>query len=201
MAMVMLCTVLAATCRGSGVWRRTSIQVRRLSIMPGCRYTPCCRVPLQATCISLTSTVCRSEQRVAGTSRYICFVHQFLCCCVREASRTAVSVIRLYSLHLQLPNYVTYSARHFEEMQNKNLWSFMPPIHVLSYLDKYLLDCGHADAMVAVDDTPAMDVRIAMSHESGRTKVAFPGVSAINQKDLGNVVGGALQHAIIMRYM
>ena len=34
-----------------------------------------------------------------------------------------------------------------------------------------------------------------------RTKVAFLAVSAIKQKDLGNAVGSALQHAIIMRYM
>ena len=37
-----------------------------------------------------------------------------------------------------------------------------------------------------------------MSDESGRTKVAF---LAIKQKDLANAVAGALQHAIIMRYM
>ena len=177
MAMLMLCTVLAATCRGSGVWRRTRIQLQRLSIMPGCRCTLGCRVPLQATCISLTSTVCGSEQRVAGISRYICFSHRFRCRCVREASRTAVSLIRLYSSHLQLPNYVTYSAGHFEEMQNKNLGGFMPLIHVLWYLDKYLLDCGHADAVVVVDDTPAMAAKIAMSDESGRTKVAFLAVT------------------------
>ena len=34
-----------------------------------------------------------------------------------------------------------------------------------------------------------------------RTKVAFLAVSTIKQKDLGNTVGGALQHAIIRRYM
>ena len=34
-----------------------------------------------------------------------------------------------------------------------------------------------------------------------RTKVAFLAVSTIKQKDFGNAVGGALQHAIIMRYM
>ena len=43
------------------------------------------RVPRPATCISLTSTVCKSEQRVAAISRYICFFHRFRCCCVREA--------------------------------------------------------------------------------------------------------------------
>ena len=75
----------------------------------------------------------------------------------------------------------------------------MPLIHVLWYLDKYLLDSGHADAVVVVDDTPAMAPRIAMSDV--RTKVAFPAVSAIKQKDLANAVGGGLQHAIIMRYM
>ena len=118
-----------------------------------------------------------------------------------EASRIAVSVIRLYSSHLQLPNCVTYSAGHFEEMLNKNLGGFMPLIHVLWYLDKYLSDCGHADAVVVVDDTPAMAAKIAMSDEWGRTKVAFLAVSAIKQKDLANAAGGALQHATIMRYM
>ena len=84
-----------------------------------------------AICISSTSTVCGSEQQVAGISRYICFLHQLRCLCLREASRTAASVILLYSSHLQLPNYVTYSAGHFKEMQNKNLGGFMPLIHVL----------------------------------------------------------------------
>ena len=118
-----------------------------------------------------------------------------------EASRTAVSVIRLYSSPLQLSNYVTYSTGHFEEMVNKNLGGFMPLIHVLWYLDMYLLDCEHADAVVVVDDTPAMAAKIAMSDESGGTKVVFLGMSAIKQKDLANSVRGALQHAIIMRYM
>ena len=44
-----------------------------------------------------------------------------------------------------------------------------------------------------------MAAKIAMSDL--RTKVAFLAVSTIKQKDLGNAVGGALQHAIIMRYM
>ena len=77
----------------------------------------------------------------------------------------------------------------------------MPLIHVLWYLDKYLLDSGHADAVVVVDDTPVMAAMIAMSDESERTKVAFLAVSAIKQKDLANAIGGALQHAIMMRYM
>ena len=131
-------------------------------------------------------------------SRYICFFRQLRCHCVREALRTAASVIRHYSSSLQLPNYVTYSARHLEEMQNKNLGGFMPLIHVLWYLDECRLGSGYADAVVVVDDTPAMAARIAMSDV--RTKVAFLVVSAIKQKDLGNAVGGALKHAIIMRY-
>ena len=169
--------------------------------MPVCQYTLGCRVPLAATGISLTSTVCGSERRVAGISRYICFFQQFLCRCVREASRSAVSVIRVYSSYSQLPNYVTYSAAHFEEMHSKNLGGFMPLMHVLWYPDKYLLDCGHADAVVVVDDRPAMAAKIAMSDESERTRVVFLAVSAIKQKDLQSAVGGALQHAIIMRYM
>ena len=75
----------------------------------------------------------------------------------------------------------------------------MPLIHVLWYLDKYLLGRGYDDAVVVVDNTPAMAAKIAMSDV--RTKVAFLAVSAIKQKDLRNAVGGALQHAIIMRYM
>ena len=146
-----------------------------------------------------TSTVCGSEQRVAGISRYICFFRLLRCRCVREALRTAASVIRLYTSHLQLPNYVSYSAGHFEEMQNKNLGVFMPLIHVLWYLDKYPLGSGYSDAVVVVDDTPAMAAKIAMSDL--RTKVAFLAVSTIKQKDLAKAVGGALQHAIIMRYM
>ena len=118
---------------------------------------------------------------------------------MREASRTDASVICLYLSHLQLPNYVTYSAGHFEEMRNKTFGGFMSLIHLLWYLDKYLLDSGHADAVVVVDDTPAMAAKIAMSDV--RIKVAFLAVSAIKQKDLANAVGGALQHAIIMRYM
>ena len=173
MAMVMLCTVLAPTFRGSGLSRRRRIQLQRLSIMPGCQYTLGGRVPLQATCISLTSTVCGSEQRVAGISRYICFSRRFRCRCVREASHTAVSVVLLDSSHLQLRNYVTYSAGHFEGMQNKNLGGFMPLIHIGWHLDKYVLDCRHADALVVVDDTPAMAAKIAMSDESERTKVGF----------------------------
>ena len=147
--------------------------------------------------ISSTGTVCGSEQGVASISRYICFFRRLRCRCVREASRTAASVIHLYSSHLQLPNYVTYSAGHFEEMHNKNLGGFMPLIHVLWYLDKNLFGGGYADAVVVVDDTPAMAAKIAMSDVG--TKVAFLAVSAIKQKDLGNAVGGALQHAIIMR--
>ena len=77
----------------------------------------------------------------------------------------------------------------------------MPLIHVLWYLDKYLLGSGYADAVVVVDDTPAMAAKIAMSDETGRTKMGFLAVSVIKQKDLANAVGGALQHAIIMRYM
>ena len=96
---------------------------------------------------------------------------------MREASRIAVSIIRLYSSHLQLPNYVRYSAGHFEEMQNKNPGVFMPLIHVLWYLDTYLLGSGYADAVVVVDHTPARAAKIAMSDP--RTKVAFLAVSTI----------------------
>ena len=152
--------VLAATCRGCGVWRRKRIQPQCHSTMPGCRYTLGYRVPSAAICISPTSTVCGSEQRVAGISRYICFFRRLRCRCVREASRTAAFIICPYSSHLQLPKYVTYSAGHFEEMQNRNLGGFMPLIHVLWFLNKYLLDSGHADAVVVFHDTPAMAAKI-----------------------------------------
>ena len=98
-----------------------------------------------------------------------------------------MAVFRLSSSHLQLPNYLTYSAGYFEEMQNKNLGGFMPLIHVLWYLDKYLANCGKIDAVVVVDETPAMAAKIAMW--DGRTKVAFLAVSAIKQKGLSNAVG------------
>ena len=77
----------------------------------------------------------------------------------------------------------------------------MPVIHVLWFLDKYPLDSGHANAAVVVDKAPAMAAKIAMSDESGKTQVGFLAVSAIKQQDLANADGGALQHAIIMRYM
>ena len=72
-------------------------------------------------------------------------------------------------------------------------------IHVLSYLDKYLVDCGNTDAVIVVDETPAMAAKIAMSDRG--TKVAFLAVSAIKQKELSNAVGCALQHAIVIRCM
>ena len=80
-------------------------------------------------------------------------------------------------------------------MQNKNLAGFMPLIHVLWYLDKYLVGCGHARAVVVVDETLLMAAKIAMSDRM--TKVAFLALSAIKQKDPSNAVGGALQHAIV----
>ena len=84
-------------------------------------------------------------------------------------------------------------------MQDKNPGGFMPLVHVLWYLDKYVVDCGRIDAAVVVDETPAMTAQVAMSDT--RTKVSFLAVSAIWQKDFDNAVGGALGHAIIMRYM
>ena len=118
---------------------------------------------------------------------------------MREASRTAVSVIHFSLSRLQLHKYLTYSAGHFEEEENKNLGGFMPLIHVLWYLEEYMVDCGSADVVVVVDEAPAMAAKITIS--DGRTKVAFLAPSAIKQQDLSNAVGGALQHAIIMRYM
>ena len=51
------------------------------------------------------------------------------------------SNLSFFPSHFQLPNYLTYSAGHFEEMPNNNLGGFMPLTHVLWYLDKYLVDC------------------------------------------------------------
>ena len=84
-------------------------------------------------------------------------------------------------------------------MHNKNLDGFIPLIHVLWYLDKYLVDCGNIDAVVVLLDRRAMAAKIVKL--DGRTKVAFLSVSVIKQKDFSSAVGGALQHAIIMRYM
>ena len=50
-----------------------------------------------------------------------------------------------------------------------------------------------------MNETLAIATKIAMLY--GRTQVAFLSVSAIKQKDCSNAVGGALQHAILMRYM
>ena len=82
---------------------------------------------------------------------------------MHEALRTGVSVTDLSSSHLQLQNYLTYFAGHFEEMQIKNPGGFMPLSHVLLYLDKYLVDCGNIDAVVVVDEMPAMAASIAIS--------------------------------------
>ena len=79
--------------------------------------------------------------------------------------------------HLELPDYLMYSARHVEEMQNKNLGGFMPLIYVLWYLDKFVVDCRNIDAVVVVDATPAVDAKIGMLET--RTKLAFLALSAI----------------------
>ena len=84
-------------------------------------------------------------------------------------------------------------------MENKHLGRCMGLIHVLWYLDNYVVDCGNSDAVVLVHETPAMAAKIAMSYR--RPKVAFQAVSAIKQKDLSSAVGGTVQPAIIMRYM
>ena len=119
-------------------------------------------------------------------------------CSARSLTQHCLSY-RLSSSHLQLLKYGTFSAGHLEEMQNKNLGGFMALIQGLWYLDKYVVDCGNIDAVVVVDETPAMAAKIAMS--DGRTKVAFLAVSAIKQKDFSNAVGRALQPAIVMQYM
>ena len=82
-------------------------------------------------------------------------------------------------------------------MQNMILGGFMPLIHVMWYRDTYVVDCGNIDAVVVADGMPAIAAKIAMS--DGTTKVAFLTASAIKQKDLSSAVGGALQHAIVMR--
>ena len=51
----------------------------------------------------------------------------------------------------------------------------MPLIHLLWYLEQYLVDSGNINAMVVVDETPAMAAKIAMS--DGTTKVASGCVS------------------------
>ena len=73
----------------------------------------------------------------------------------------------------------------------------MPLNHMLSYCDKYVVDCENIDAVVVADETPAMAATIAML--DGRTKVAFLAVSAIKQKELSSTIEGTLQHTIVMR--
>ena len=92
-------------------------------------------------------------------------------------STTECTYLPTFPSHLQLPYYLTYSAGHIEEIQNKNLGGSMSPIHMPWYLDKFTVDCGNIDAMVVVDETPAMAAKVAMS--DGRTKLAFPAVSMI----------------------
>ena len=108
----------------------------------------------------------------------------------RGLAYCSLSCLWFFSSHLQVSNYLTYSAGHFEDMQIKDLGDLMPVTHVLRYLDKCLVDCGYVDAVVVVDETPAMAVKIAISDV--RTKVAFLAVSTIKQKDVSNAVTGAL---------
>ena len=42
---------------------------------------------------------------------------------------------------------------------------------MLSDRDKYVVDCGSMDAVVVLDENPAIAAEVAMSHT--RTKVAF----------------------------
>ena len=43
---------------------------------------------------------------------------------------------------------MTYSGGHFEEMQNKNLGGFIPLIHLLWYLDKYVCILWTVDMLI-----------------------------------------------------
>ena len=56
----------------------------------------------------------------------------------------------------------------------------MPLIHVLWYLEKFVVDCGNIDAVLVVDETPSKVAKIAIS--DAWTKVAFVAVSAFKQK-------------------
>ena len=118
---------------------------------------------------------------------------------VRGLAHCSTSYWSFFPSHLQLPNYLAYSAGRFKEMQNKNRGGFMPPIDLLWYIEKYLVDCGNVDAVVVVDETPALTRKMATS--DGGTKVTYLAVSAIKQKVPSSAVGCALQHAVIMRYM
>ena len=75
----------------------------------------------------------------------------------------------------------------------------MALIHMLWYFDKFVVRCGNIHALVVVDETPAMAAKIAKWDQ--RIKAEFLAVSATKQKDQSSAVGGALQHAIVMRYM
>ena len=63
----------------------------------------------------------------------------------------------------------------------------------------YLPTCGNIDAVIVVDETPAMTTKIAISDT--RIKVVFLAVSAIRQKNLSSAVAVALRYAIVMQYM
>ena len=80
------------------------------------------------------STLCGLEQQTAAISRCIC---RF---CFFYAIDCSTSYSSFSPLQLQLPNYLTYSAGGFERIQNKNLAGFMPLIHVLWYIEKYLVN-------------------------------------------------------------
>ena len=108
----------------------------------------------------------------------------------RGLPHCSIRYLSFFPSHLQLANYLTYSAGHDEGMQNKTLGGFTPLIHVLWYLDKFVVDCGNIDAVVVVDETRAMAAKNKTSDT--RTKVSFLAVSAIRQKDLSSAVGGAL---------
>ena len=56
----------------------------------------------------------------------------------RGRAHCSTSYGSFYPAHLQLPNYLTYTAPHVKEMQNKILDGFMPLIQVLWYCDKFV---------------------------------------------------------------
>ena len=104
----------------------------------------------------------------------------------RGLAHCSTSFVSFFLSHLQLPNYLTYSAGHVEDMQSKTLACLMPLIHMLWYLDMFVVDCGDIDAVVVLDETAPMAAKMAMPEE--RTKVAFLAVSVNPQKDVSSAL-------------
>ena len=75
----------------------------------------------------------------------------------------------------------------------------MPLIHILWYLDTFIVKSGMLDGVVVVDETLAMAAKVRMSNVE--TLVAYLAINPGRWKDINVAVMGALQHAIVMRHL